>query len=455
MQLASADLWNASKMLNAPLLPPTYLQHLPACVRTILARGVEQLMPLPADPVFADRFEGLIQWGYLLNSRSNTQRLAYQREQLPQLGLNVSVVRAYDAEDIDATVRSCTALASLDAYGTESLSIAHPTRVRRLSSCIKLYIALFDTAIHGWHAAFVFEDDVQIFWDRVDTLGMAMHNLSAMALGKKSSDALTVLFASSYSIHGVDRLCCDFGAPRLARRPRNVRGTGIMASVGFVVTSLGVRHLLKSLPIRDNIDVLLSDSRTISGRQQGLWYLKPYPFVPSYTLKNLECVKCLPNTSINPMASSTNLSHWQPAPPKPGLPPRPKSRPLPSIVALDAVNGRQRQMCYKRSGCKKLKDICREFNDACLIGGSHKRNQDYREAQGSALDLFAARLGAQVDHECINYKAGKCTRRRFCRYALSDTGPIPRCFYYHTLPIPRDKCHQGTPCISIQPIWKA
>ncbi len=49
------------------------------------------------------------------------------------------------------------------------------------------------------------------------------------------------------------------------------------------------RHLLSSLPITDNNDVILSDSRGRAAQQPGLWYSKPYSFVPAPELQ-FECL---------------------------------------------------------------------------------------------------------------------------------------------------------------------
>ena len=125
-------------------------------------------------------------------------------------------------------------------------------------------------------------------WDKLPLLAAATVNATLAP----SPHALRVLFAGSYAPNGYDMLCCNTKQRRVDNtsvvrmRPRQHRkGTGLMPASATIVTNPGARHIVQSLPITDNNDVLLSDVRTRSGRQPGLWYIKPYPFTPATELQ--------------------------------------------------------------------------------------------------------------------------------------------------------------------------
>ena len=88
---------------------------LPRCVHSILHRGAKNgLVPLnvSSEPRFADWYiDTGLAMAYVLHYSGNQLRRRFQEQQLPQLGLNVSLVTAYDRQAIDAEVRACTALA--------------------------------------------------------------------------------------------------------------------------------------------------------------------------------------------------------------------------------------------------------------------------------------------------------------------------------------------------------
>jgi len=142
-------------------------------------------------------------------------------------------------------------------------------------------------AWRGYPAALILEDDVKILWHRLDALGAAVRNTSVAP----DPERLTVLFSSSYAANGDDAL-----RHGVHLRPNNRFGNGLMPAVGVVVTAAGAHHLLQSLPITDNNDALLSDRRGPAARQPGLWYSKPYTFVPASELQH-ECMAALEDPS--------------------------------------------------------------------------------------------------------------------------------------------------------------
>ena len=255
------------------------------------------LIPLHADVRFSA-------WGaasgiehvFLLHAAGNHIRLAFQQSQLPQLGINTSIVGAFNKVDLGQAVRSCLHIASPHVFGWtksghENVSIADPRRSARLSASLKLYVALYDMARRALRTALILEDDVRIHWGRVDLLVAAVAN----ATRAPPPNELRVLFAGSYAPSGWDPLCCKTDEQSLdvyvRLRPLETRGTGLMPATGVVVSAAGARHLLSHLPIRDNNDVLLSVASTMTGSQRGLWYMKPYPFSPDWDLQ-FECMTC-------------------------------------------------------------------------------------------------------------------------------------------------------------------
>ena len=286
------------------------------CAQTVLHRGSLGLIPLPVD-------ESYTAWGhssgidhvYVLHYRGNPGRLAFQSAQVPQLGINASVVASYDKQDLDGSLRSCKALISdSNSFGADT-SITDVSRAAQLSASIKLYVALYDMARRALNTALILEDDAKIVWNRLDMLKFAIANTSLA----QAPNALRILFAGSYNKGGYDFLCCNYGpGPYIYLRPRQFRGTGMMSAVGVVVTHAGMKHLLSNLPIRDNNDVLLSVAATRTGNQPGLWYVKPYPFIPARDLQS-ECINC--NASVReamraraqmPLPVARNASSYRP-----------------------------------------------------------------------------------------------------------------------------------------------
>ena len=271
------------------LVLPMILPSLPPCARAILSSGAQRLVPLraalstPLVPV--DHI-------YLVHYTRAALRLSYQLVQLPRLGLNISIVVPYDREEIDERILSCTALVDRRiAMQDSNRSIV--TEPAYLSQSLKLYVALFDMVERGWRVAMIIEDDARIRWEILPTFAQAVRNATEGIDPTQwlhplpSRNGFTVLFSGSYNPDGHDGFCCVDG-PRahiVRAKPRHWRRHGLMAIVGAAITAAGARHVVRSLPITDGYDVMLSDSRVASGSQAGQWVLKPYAFVPAAELQ--------------------------------------------------------------------------------------------------------------------------------------------------------------------------
>lgn len=135
--------------------PSPILRQLPACAAALLSRcnflRIEQRFTTP--------FTSLVGRAYLIHYTRNSRRLQFQREQLPRLGIEVSIVAGYDGEDLSQADRACITLPDgrqdVASAGNSSLATAY------LSQTVKLYAALYDMLWHGIQLAFIFEDDVR------------------------------------------------------------------------------------------------------------------------------------------------------------------------------------------------------------------------------------------------------------------------------------------------------
>ena len=267
---------------------------LPTCARELLTRpGL--LQPFVTTP----RCEGCtnlssVAHAYLIHYTLNKQRYAYQKEQLPRLGLNVSLVTGFDAGDIDEGVRSCV----LRADSRMAASY--------VSQTLKLHVALHDMLTRGHDPVLVLEDDARILFDRLSPVNAALQQV-------RQRD-FAVLFASTFSPSGFDSLGVGLHKKVSTSVPAH-RGLGrTMPLVGAFVSARGTRHVLGSLPIVAEIDRTLSgavlfprssrpptavrasrraparctDALIPSAQQHGLWYVKldqrpKYAFLPSLT----------------------------------------------------------------------------------------------------------------------------------------------------------------------------
>ena len=374
-----------------------------ACAHAILQRGAQHgLIPLAplADPAASHWMRGTgINHIYLLHYRGNVVRRRYQELQLPNLGINTSIVVAFDQHELDDTVRSCHALCDPAAAGVsaamyttdnrtramyerdrQSTSICHSIWATRFSASLKLYVALYDMVWRGFPAALILEDDVQIKWTELENLGTAVRNTTSAAV--KPRDRLAVLFASSYSSSGNDNLCCDWrsGKHHVNLRPNKHRGTGLMPAVGVVVTTRGARHLLRSLPITDNNDVILSDSRGRAGSQHGLWYSKPYVFVPAEELQ-FECLSALELRAANPLghkcpASPQSRDLWKLTPvPRPGF----------AVPGMDALS----------SSARPAENQSETSRHSTRFHGAHGKNGSAPRQKGLTRAAFERAMAEQ------------------------------------------------------------
>ena len=263
---------------------------LPLCVQHVLAAGAAQLVAIEPEAGVAPQLP--VDHAYLIHYSRNVRRLSFQQAQLPHLGLNVSVVTAYDREDLNHA-RECTAL--IDPLGPplgwSNESIADPKHATILSPTLKLYVALWDMLARGWSRAIVFEDDVEVRWKYMATAAEAVLNASKgiYKFGlQKRNPRMSVLFLGSYNPTGWDHFCCDDGRSANITKPKppTWRTWGIMPAVAEVLSSRGAHHILQhGMPISRPIDWTLSDSKGATGNQSGHWVLKPYPFVPAARLR--------------------------------------------------------------------------------------------------------------------------------------------------------------------------
>lgn len=98
---------------NAQYVPLTAV-HLPDCAHAYLRQGADKMEQLPPNgsslypPINVGR-------AYLIHYTKNRGRLEFQRMQLPQLGVPVSIVGSFDAEKIDAGVMRCVVPATPSA----------------------------------------------------------------------------------------------------------------------------------------------------------------------------------------------------------------------------------------------------------------------------------------------------------------------------------------------------
>ena len=269
---------------------PLTAVHLPDCAHAYLRQGADQVELLP--PNGSSSYPPMnVGRAYLIHYTKNRGRMEFQRMQLPQLGVPVSVVRSFDAEKIDEGVMRCVVPATpraipghpwkltqyfYDAHGDRSSNVSNVAGTlhrRGLSATLKLFVALYDmTVVRNLEAALVFEDDVRVRWEYSHFVNRALRELKA---------DFTVLYACSFSENGWDLLPLPKEADRyhLYEKGATIREVGLMAACGEVVSAQGARHILNSFPIVMRIDHMLSDSYLESGRQPRQFYIKRYPFV--------------------------------------------------------------------------------------------------------------------------------------------------------------------------------
>lgn len=256
---------------------------MPACAYGIL-RAANALRPLYVPPLGTEPLLTHVDWAYIIHYTKNVERLKMQQAQSTRLGLNVSVVVGYDAEAILADDRISRCMLWSGANMTAPY----------ISQGIKLYIALFDMAHHGWNTALILEDDALVHWARLPMIDAAITTLN------EGNGSWSVLYSGSWSRSGFDSLPSGLW-PKDIRHVPLYRGPGQpMPLLGVVLSAHGARHLLSSLPIRDHVDLLVSDTRHPSGNQSGQYFVKGsaanrtvrWAFSPNLGETDAEAIAC-------------------------------------------------------------------------------------------------------------------------------------------------------------------
>ena len=212
---------------------------------------------------------------YVLHYKGNTKRHAYQMQQLPQVGVNFSLVTGYDRDEILPHNRACvltnTPRLDLDLGGNKSLDMHTPDRPPYVSQVIKLYAALHDMLANGHTTALIMEDDAVVRFDNLPGLDKALGSLAGN---------YTIIYSGSYNPKGTDGLPGGLYPKDLSHIP-GYRGPGrMMPAVGCVLSVAGAAHVLETLPIRAPVDMSLSDWRVPSAPRHRSFVFKPYAFNP-------------------------------------------------------------------------------------------------------------------------------------------------------------------------------
>jgi hypothetical protein len=215
---------------------------------------------------------------YLIHYTGFPIRLMYQLQQLPRLGLNLTIVTGYDYNHITGHNRACllSDSPSQDAKlgtgeDTERLNM-HEMKSAYFSQTIKMYAALYDMLRAGHHSVLTMEDDAIVRFEHLPKLNAVLAKLEAKNW--------TMVFSGSYNPEGRDGLRDGFFSKDKVHIPA-YRGAGrMMPAVGVITSARGAWHVLHSLPIQAPIDMALSDSRIVSSPRHGLYYFKPYCFTP-------------------------------------------------------------------------------------------------------------------------------------------------------------------------------
>lgn len=264
----------------------------PSCALQFLSRP-DLLTPLcspPSTDLGSSKPALSVSHAYMVHYTRNYRRMLFQLFQMPQLGLNVSVVTGFDADELDGAARACL-LGSPPSAGLRD--IREPSSAPYASQTIKLYVALYDMAVRrNLSSALILEDDAQVRTQYLPLLEAALQKLAGN---------YTILHAGSYSRSGGDAYPIGL---HIKPRPQ-WRVGGMMAAVGTVISARGAAWLLGCWPIVAAIDVTLSDNRVCGGRAPNQWYRKRYAFVPNATFD--EWIHS--NTSV--VGSTRGLLSWK------------------------------------------------------------------------------------------------------------------------------------------------
>ena len=270
------------------------LDNLPTCATNLLrACRMEHLEPtgLPMVPA--------VEHAYLVAWSADKLRGTFQRMQLPALGLSVTVMLGYDADDLTDEHREC-----LFVPGARNTTVFRP-KYQSQNNVMKLFAALLNMVDRSLRNALIFEDDAIVHFDRLPAL-----NAAAAAA---AANNFSIIHLSSYNPAGVDGMRTGFHPKALPYV--NGRPTLMMPGVANLLSLHGARcarptapHSLGTLThsfsccgrhavshgipiVKAGLDMMLSDTRVPSAPQVGAYYLKPYPFtVGAFGSSNLfEC----------------------------------------------------------------------------------------------------------------------------------------------------------------------
>ena len=215
---------------------------------------------LHADRRFPRRLAA-VDHAYMLVYSRDMHRLAFQRIQMPMLGVDASLVTGFDLEELSSAHRTCVFGAAAAARPATKYS----------SQLVKLWSIFFDIVRRRRHWSLVFEDDAIAQPDRLWAVDSALRLLHGAGHNATVSPPPSVVHLSSYHPIGHDMVPCGL-------QPRHRANKQYMAGVANAVTLIGARELLR-VPIEaTGSDAAFSDSVLNSTSQLAAFYMKPYAF---------------------------------------------------------------------------------------------------------------------------------------------------------------------------------
>ena len=284
--------------------------YIPSCAREIFLNCSMQRIPPAAN---ATSKLLAVDHAYLIHYTGFPVRRRYQLQQLPRLGLNLTIVTGYDYNHITGHNRACllSNSPSQDAKlgpepDADRLNM-HTFKTAYFSQTIKMYAALYDSIRSGYNSVLTMEDDAVVRFEHLPGLNKVLYGLN---LGGNWS----IVFSGSYNPRGTDGLRDGFW-PKDETHVPGYRSLGrMMPAVGVITSVRGARHIVKSLPIQAPIDMSFSDSRIASSPRHGLYYYKPYCFTPgafgTTGIFGGESASTLPHSRRRRLAQ-TEASGWE------------------------------------------------------------------------------------------------------------------------------------------------
>ena len=245
-------------------LAMTTLAALPTCAEAIFrACRMEVLQNVTRPPRLHS-----VSHAYLILHTRDRMRSNWQRVQLAQLGITVTLVLGYDGEDLLQHHLACLFPPPARFAATRSNRTGAPQQ-KYASQLVKLWSAAYHMRYFAIPRALVFEDDVVVHFSRLATLDAAVVHLN------KRYARWSALFLSSYNPAGEDAQPTGL----LEKHYVVNRTGGLMPGVATLLSARGALHLSTHIPIRARgLDMALSDSRESSAPVQSAFFLKPYPF---------------------------------------------------------------------------------------------------------------------------------------------------------------------------------